>query len=173
MPKILALAGGTSAASRTNRLARHVLDRLAATGAATECLLLGDLDPTELARCDVQGPSATRLAAAVAAADGILVATPIYKASFAGLVKLALDVLPQFGLTDKVVFPLATAGGLAHVLALDYALRPVLQSMGARHIVQSIVVTDADWQEEGFAPRTAALLEGALAQFTASLAIPA
>ena len=28
-------------------------------------------------------------------------------------------------------------GSVAHVLALDYGLRPVLQSMGARHIVQS------------------------------------
>jgi FMN reductase len=55
--------------------------------------------------------------------------------------KLFLDVLPQFGLAKKVVLPLATGGTLAHVLALDYGLRPVLQSMGARWVVPSFFVT--------------------------------
>jgi FMN reductase len=53
-------------------------------------------------------------------------------------------VLPQFALAGKAVLPVATGGSVAHVLALDYALRPVLQSMGARHIVQSHFVPEAD-----------------------------
>ncbi|NED78869.1 FMN reductase (NADPH), partial [Streptomyces sp. SID11233] len=40
--------------------------------------------------------------------------------------------------------PLATGGSTAHVLALDYALRPVLTSMGAAHVVPGWFVVDKD-----------------------------
>jgi FMN reductase len=51
-------------------------------------------------------------------------------------------LFPQFALAGKAVLPLATGGTLAHVLAIDYALRPVLTSMGARHIVQGYFLLD-------------------------------
>jgi FMN reductase len=51
--------------------------------------------------------------------------------------------LPQTALKDKTVLPLATGGGPNHMLALDYALRPVLQSLGARHILPGVYATDA------------------------------
>jgi FMN reductase len=70
------------------------------------------------------------------------VATPIYKASYSGALKAFLDLLPQFALAGKVVLPLATGGTLAHVLALDYALRPVLVSLGAQHIVNGLFILD-------------------------------
>ena len=82
-------------------------------------------------------------------AHGIIVATPIYKASFSGLLKAALDILPQYAFVGKVILPLGTGGSLAHMLALDYALRPVLQSMGARHIVQSHFVLDTLLSADG------------------------
>lgn len=42
------------------------------------------------------------------------------------------------------MLPLATGGTTAHVLAIDYALRPVLNSMGAAHIVQGWFTLDKD-----------------------------
>jgi FMN reductase len=51
-------------------------------------------------------------------------------------------VLPQTALKGKLVLPLATGGSPHHMLALDYALRPVLQSLGARHILPGIYATD-------------------------------
>ncbi|NEE56082.1 FMN reductase (NADPH), partial [Streptomyces sp. SID8455] len=77
-----------------------------------------------------------------ARADGIVIGTPVYKAAYSGLLKTLLDLLPQYALTGKTVLPLATGGSTAHVLALDYALRPVLSSMGAAHIVQGWFVLD-------------------------------
>ena len=65
----------------------------------------------------------------VLVADAVVVTTPVYKAAYSGLLKAFLDVLPQFALRDKVVLPLATGGTPAHVLAIDYALRPVLASL--------------------------------------------
>ena len=75
---------------------------------------------------------------------GAVFVTPIYKASFSGLTKLFVDLLLQFALRGKVAMPLATGGSLTHVLALDYGLRPVLQSLGARHIVQSFFVLQSE-----------------------------
>jgi FMN reductase len=57
-----------------------------------------------------------------------------------------LDLLPQYGFADKVVLPLATGGSAAHVLMLDYALRPVVHSLGARHVVQGFFLHDAHVQ---------------------------
>ena len=41
------------------------------------------------------------------------------------------------------MLPLATGGSPHHMLALDYALRPVLQSLGPRHILPGIYASDA------------------------------
>jgi FMN reductase len=68
---------------------------------------------------------------------------------YTGLLKAWLDVLPQLALTEKTVLPLATGGSLAHALALDYALRPVLQAMGARHVVQGYLVMDRYIETDG------------------------
>lgn len=147
MKKVVILAGG-GGSSRTCLLAEWIAARLAIDGVDAGIIRIADLDCLELARFAMEGPSVRHLLSSVEGAHGVVVATPIYKASFSGMVKLALDVLPQFGLAGKVVLPVATAGGLAHALALDYALRPVLQSMAARHVVQSTVVSETDWTSE-------------------------
>ena len=83
-------------------------------------------------------------------ADAIVVGTPIYKASFSGVLKTFLDLLPQDGLAGKIVLPLATGGSQSHMLALDYALRPVLASLAPRHILPSIYATSEQlpWDAE-------------------------
>ena len=73
----------------------------------------------------------------------IVVATPVYKAAYSGVLKVFLDLLPQTALKDKTVLPLATGGSPNHMLALDYALRPVLQSLSARHILPGVYATDS------------------------------
>jgi FMN reductase len=122
-------------------LADIVAARLGRSGIVVDHLRLRDLPASDLVemRTDT-GPVADAIRL-FERADGVVIATPTFKASFSGLTKLFLDLLPQFGLTGKVVLPLATGGSLAHVLALDYSLRPVVQSMGARWVVPSFFVT--------------------------------
>jgi FMN reductase len=76
-------------------------------------------------------------------ARAIVVGTPVYKAAYSGFLKVFLDLLPQSALKGKLVLPLATGGSPHHMLALDYALRPVLQSLGPRHILPGIYASDA------------------------------
>ena len=141
---IVALSGSPSPASKTALLAEHVLDLIGEPAPAGRHYRVSSLDPRALLTGDMQDALLAEMVGAVQAAHGVVVATPIYKAAYSGLLKAFLDVLPQFALAGKAVLPIATGGSVAHVLALDYALRPVLQSMGARHIVQSHFVPEAD-----------------------------
>jgi FMN reductase len=60
------------------------------------------------------------------------------------VLKSLLDLLPHMAFAGKVVLPLLTGAGQVHSLALDYALRPVLSSLGPYHIVPGIFVVDKD-----------------------------
>ena len=61
--------------------------------------------------------------------DGVLVFTPIFQGSYSGILKAYLDVLPPKALQDKVVYGLGLGGSKHHLLALQYALEPVLKEL--------------------------------------------
>lgn len=151
MPQLLAITGSPSAHSRTAVVAEHVLRRLAHAGFATGHLSVRDLPAADLLSARRGEPEIRRALEAVAAADGVVIASPVYKASYSGLLKSFLDLLPQDGLVGKTVFPLVTGGSLAHVLAIDYALRPVLSALGARHVTAGRFVLDSS-VERGSGP---------------------
>jgi FMN reductase len=142
MSTIIVLAGSPSATSRTVRLSRHIGQRLTESGHTVRVIPVRELSATALLSADTKDPGIAAVIANIADADGIVVASPVYKASYSGVLKTLLDLLPQFALADKVVLPILTGGTTAHVLALDYALRPVLTSLGADHIVPGWFVLD-------------------------------
>ena len=144
MASVLILTGSPSPHSRTAALALHVGDELAQEGHDVDVINLRGLPPAALLSADAADPTIAAAVRAVIAADAVVVATPIYKASYSGLLKVFLDLLPQSALQGKVVLPLATGGTVAHLLAIDYGLRPVLQSLGARHITAGRFVLDTD-----------------------------
>jgi len=140
---VLLLGGSPSAPSTTWRLQQLVGARLAALGHRTTALQVRELPAPALLRADTSDPAILEAVALVREADAIVVGTPVYKASFSGVLKVFLDLLPQDGLAGKLVLPLATGGSQSHMLALDYALRPVLASLAPRHILPSIYATAA------------------------------
>ncbi|WP_420476487.1 NADPH-dependent FMN reductase [Noviherbaspirillum sp. ST9] len=147
---ILLLAGSPSIPSRSTRLLHHVGERLAALGHGISTLQVLDLPAQALLHADFKNAELTKAKAQVELADAIVIGTPVYKAAYSGIVKAFLDVLPQDGFAGKLVLPLATGGSQSHMLALDYALRPVLSALGARQILPSIYATDAQivWNAE-------------------------
>jgi len=144
MATILSVSGSPSATSRTARLLRHLDERLRQQGHDVVALDVRSLPADALLGADIRHPAIAEAAALFDRADGVVIGTPVYKAAYAGLLKSLLDLLPQYALTGKTVLPLATGGSTAHVLAIDYALRPVLSSMGASHIVQGWFTVDKD-----------------------------
>lgn len=139
---ILTIAGSPSANSRSAKLLDWVEYRLAREGQRVERLVVRDLPAEELLLARTSHPAIRAALDQVDRATAVVIATPIYKAAYSGLLKSFLDLLPQYGLTGKTVLPLASGGSLAHALAIDYALRPVLASLGAQSIVPGVFVED-------------------------------
>lgn len=147
---ILLLGGSPHIPSSSSRLLLHIGEQLALHGHTYSKLDVRDLPARALLQADYSDADIAGAVRAVAEADAIVIATPIYKASYTGLLKAFLDLLPQDGLAGKLVLPLATGGGHAHTLALDYALRPVLHALGAKQVFTSIYANaqQLDWHEE-------------------------
>ena len=142
MSTILALSGSPSPTSRTAALTDHVADLLRADGHTVQAVRVRDLPSDALLSADAAHPAIAAVVDAIELADGVLVASPVYKAAYSGVLKALLDLLPQYALTGKTVLPVLTGGTPAHVLAVDYALRPVLSALGAHHIVPGWFVLD-------------------------------
>ena len=138
----LLLAGSPSERSRSAALLDAVALRLAVRGVRAEHLHIRNLNPQALLLADTGHHSIVQAVKQVEDANLLVVATPVYKAAYSGVLKVFLDLLPQSALQGKTVLPLATGGSPHHMLALDYALRPVLQSLGAKHILPGIYATD-------------------------------
>ena len=56
---------------------------------------------------------------------------------------MLLDLLPERALSHKVVLPLATGGSNAHMLAVDYALKPVLAALKAQEMLHGVFAEDS------------------------------
>jgi FMN reductase len=101
-------------------------------------------------------PAVASALATVVAARILVVSTPIYRATYSGLLKVFFDLLAPEALEGKVAIPIATGGSAAHLLAVDHGLRPLLASLGAVTVATGIYGTDAQFPDGG---PTAPLLE--------------
>jgi FMN reductase len=139
---VLLIAGSPSAPSRSAVLLDAVAARLAQREVPVERIAIRELAAHALLLGEASHPSVQNAVDQLRRADVIVIATPVYKAAYSGVLKVFLDLLPQSALKGKTVLPLATGGSPHHMLALDYALRPVLQSLAARHILPGVYATD-------------------------------
>ncbi len=142
MPSILLLSGSPSVQSRSHALLEHARRYFVSAGLDANTLTVRAFPAEDLLYAKYDSPSFDTLIRLLDQADGLVVATPIYKASFTAALKALLDVLPQSALRGKTVLPVATGGSPAHQLAIDYALKPVLSALGATDLLQGVYVTD-------------------------------
>jgi len=142
---VIGLSGSPNAASRSRALLEVALAALDKQGAGPSRLI-------DLSKLPADALLGRRPDAAVAdAIQGVLdaailvVSTPIYRATYSGLLKVFFDLLPQEALARKVALPIATGGGPAHLLAVDHGLRPLLASVGALVVATGVYGTDAQF----------------------------
>jgi FMN reductase len=79
--------------------------------------------------------------------DLLIVASPIYKAAYTGVLKMLLDRIPQEGLAGRVAIPVMVAAAPIHVLAVETHLRPVLIELGACCPTRGLVVLESKLAE--------------------------
>ncbi|WP_414756298.1 NADPH-dependent FMN reductase [Anabaena sp. CCY 9910] len=142
MARILAIAGSPSHPSRTYGILEHTAKLLQEEGLHVDILSVRDLPAEDLVFGKYDSPALEQPKDLLAKADGVIIATPIYKAAYTGVLKAFLDLLPQKSLTGKVVLPIATGGTIAHLLSVEYALKPILGELGARHILATVYAVD-------------------------------
>ncbi|HEX6151812.1 NAD(P)H-dependent oxidoreductase [Nocardioides sp.] len=124
--RIAVVVGNPKPASRTLAAAQLVARGLA----GREPDLVLDLATLGPALLDWEDASVTSWVSDVGATDVVVVASPTYKGTYTGLLKLFLDRFPPGGLRGVVV-PLMLGAGLGHALAPELSLRPVLTELGA------------------------------------------
>jgi FMN reductase len=148
MSHIVTIAGSPAQNAKSSAILDYIGRLLRRSGVHTNPIIVRDLPPTDLihARLDSEAVAAANLL--LDQAEGVIIATPVYKAAYSGVLKTFLDLLPQDALQGKTILPIATGGSSAHLLALDYALKPVLCALGATHILRGVYVTDSQIQIE-------------------------
>jgi FMN reductase len=91
-------------------------------------------------------------------ADGLVVVTPVFAASYSGLFKMFFEVLEKDLLRGKPVLLGATAGTARHSLVLEHAMRPLFSYLGAVTVPTAVFAATEDFGGAGsgeFAARIA------------------
>lgn len=141
--RVLTLAGSPHYPSRSTALLSRAGQWLENQGIEVLPWHINNLPHEDLFTARFDSPALATFTSQLASADGLIIATPIYKASFTGVLKTLLDLPGERALEHKVVLPLATAGSLAHMLAVDYSLKPVLCALKAQEILHSVFAEDS------------------------------
>jgi len=102
---------------------------------------LAALAPHLLAR--EPGPGVESALKLVLDAEVLVVASPTYKGTYTGLLKVFLDRLPHQALAGKAALPLLVMGDPKHSLAVEVHLRPVLVELGAFVPTPGLVVLES------------------------------
>lgn len=150
MSRILVVSAGLSQPSSTRLLA----DRLAAA-TRTELSDRAEIETVELrdhahdiADHLLTGFANRRLQPVldrVEAADGLILVTPTFTASYSGLFKSFVDVVPPESVEGKPVLIAATGGTERHSLVLEHAMRPLLTYLRAVVVPTAVYAASSDW----------------------------
>jgi FMN reductase len=149
---VLGLSGSTRRPSRTSALVRAAAVALdARLDADSRVIELADAAPllfAALTRAEAP-PPAEAILRAVETADILVVATPVYRASYTGALKHLFDLVRFDALAGRPVILAATGGSPQHGLVTEHQLRPLLSFFGALTVPTAIYATEADF--DGFA----------------------
>ena len=150
------------AATKPGRLAaavRATAGELAAPhpDAVVSVIDLGEVQPAICdGRAEDEYDERTRAALAeVAAADAVVLASPVYRASITGTLKNFLDLIPVTSLQGKPVGIIGMGGSQHHHLGVEGHLRDVLAWFGALVAPTAVYLTSDDFSEGTLSSETA------------------
>jgi len=154
MPDNMNLLMLVGAATAPGRLAAAVAAaaEMARTAAADVSVEVLNVAEAAVETCDGRaladyGAATRRAVARVVAARGLVVAAPVYRASYPGVLKNLFDILPVEALQGKPVGIVSMGGSPHHYLAVDSQLRPVLAWFGALAMPTAVYLTGGDFQD--------------------------
>ena len=147
--KVVAVSGGLQRPSRTLTLVEALVDALGEQASIDVRLielgtvgpkLAGALYPSQLPD-DVKADIA-----AIESADFLVVASPVYRASFTGLFKHLFDFVDHNALIDVPVLLAATGGSDRHALVIDHQLRPLFSFFQSHTLPIGVYGSEAEFE---------------------------
>jgi FMN reductase len=142
--KTAVVVGNPKARSRT--LDAGVLVARKLTGADPDLVL--DLIGLGAALLELGNAAVAESVQLVARADVAVFASPTFKATYTGVLKLFLDQFPADGLAGVTAFPVMLGAGPAHAMAPDLLLKPVLVELGATCPAAGLYLIDKTFADD-------------------------
>ena len=151
---VVVLVGNPRAGSRTRGLAeavaRALLERSGGPRGAVQVLELAEFVGVSFGPGPAYGAKADPDPfVSVRSARLLVVATPAYKGSYTGLLKIFLDQFGHRELAGVIAVPVAVATSPAHADAAASALREVLVELGARVPAPPLAVLESRLADAG------------------------
>jgi FMN reductase len=165
---VTVVIGSATPPGRLRRAVAEALERAAGEGASATLI---DLAEARIANADGTPPErldddTAATVAALAGADAVVLATPVYRGSFTGVLKNLLDHVPVEALQGKPVGIVAMGATPHHFLGAESHLRDVLAFFGALVAPAGVYLTSADFADGAPSEHAAADLDTLLAALT-------
>jgi FMN reductase len=138
---VTVVVGNPKVGSRTLAAARRIAAELTGRPADLEF----DLATFGAGLLDWSDADVALAVAQVRASELVIVATPTYKGSYTGLLKLFLDRFGAGSLEGVQAVPLMLGGHWRHALAPEVFLKPVLNEIGASTPTAGLFLLDSHW----------------------------
>jgi FMN reductase len=142
--KTAVVIGNPKAKSRTRDAGVLVATKL--TGADPDIVL--DVIDLGAGLLEFGNPAVAEAVQSIQRANIVVFASPTYKATYTGLLKLFLDQFPTDGLAGVTAFPVMLGAGPAHAMAPDLLLKPVLVELGATCPAAGLYLIDKTFAED-------------------------
>lgn len=139
--KAVIVVGNPKPGSRTRKAAELVTERLTGARPAT-VIELAELGPALLTWDDPQVRTAKET---VADADLAIFASPTFKATYTGLLKLFLEQFAAGELYGTTAVALMLGASPHHALAGELTLKPVLSEIGCSCPTPALFLLDSAW----------------------------
>ncbi len=148
--KVVAVSGSLNHPSRTTALVEEIVAALGrALPIESHLITLTDLGPSlagALTRSQLP-PQAEAELQRIETADLLVVASPVYRASFTGLFKHLFDFIDQYALVDTPVLLAASGGSERHALIIEHQFRPLFAFFQALTLPVGIYAHDSDFTD--------------------------
>jgi len=136
------ITGSPSPTSRSSTVLGAVRARLEGLGYQTRSYGAGDFDPRAVLEAKTDDAAVQRYLKEVSEASVVVVSTPVYKASYSGVLKALLDLIGYEALVGRVALGIATGRQQAHLAATGHALGAVFDFFRVGVIVPPLLLAD-------------------------------
>jgi FMN reductase len=157
------ISGSPAARSKSRTLLERALAELADRGVTTTLIDLSAL-PADALLTRRRAAEVDDALASVGRASIVVASTPVYRATYSGLLKVFFDLMPVNGLVGKTAIPIATGGSPAHQLVIDHGLRPLFASIGAVITPTAVYGTDSAFENSIPHPSLIARIQAAVSE---------